>query len=367
MEISKETAGQIVDSVKEVCGYNINFISPKGKIVASTDPERIGTYHEAGYQAAKTGQTLEVPDDQSFYGAQMGVNMPVLWHEEIVAVIGITGQPDQVRKYASLAQKICRLILKEWELGKKSRNGRDEVDYFVRSLIHGAPLSSDFIRDFMEKKKLKKEDRYLTICVRIDERYNPANSFMVEEDIRKTFEMSGSPLYTYEYPNEYILIMEEERARSYSFLYHMLGKEFRFLLKIGIGGGHSLIHQNRSYQEAETAIKALRRFPRVEGKVIAYYEDLDLEVLLTAVPEEKATEFSHKVLWKLNKKEKAALKTYLECGCRLKEAANELFIHENTMKYQLQKVCERTGLNPKKFDDAVVLSLALRLSPAVSE
>lgn len=362
MEISKETAGQIVESVKEVCGCNINFISASGEIMASTDPERIGTYHEAGYQAAQTGHTLEVSDDQSFHGTQMGVNMPVLWHEEIVAVIEISGQPDEVRKYAALTQKICRLILREWELGLQSRNGRDEIDYFVRSLIHGVPLNSDFIRDFMEKKKLQKEDRYITICVSMEERCTPEDSFMVEEDIRKTFGSSGNSLYTYEYPNKYILIMEEERARSYSFLYHVLAREFSSLLKIGIGGAHSLVHQNRSYQEAETAVKALRRFPRMEERIIADYRNLDLEVLLDAVPEEKAKEFSHKVLGKLSKKEMEVLKTYLDCGCRLKEAANELFIHENTMKYQLRKICEETGLNPKTFDDAVVLSLAMRLS-----
>ena len=39
MGIGEETARQILESVKEVCGYNINFINPEGKIIAGTDPE----------------------------------------------------------------------------------------------------------------------------------------------------------------------------------------------------------------------------------------------------------------------------------------------------------------------------------------
>lgn len=244
MGIGEETARQILESVKEVCGYNINFINPEGKIIAGTDPERVGTYHEAGYEAAKNGQTFEVSDDHSCNGSQEGVYMPVLWHEELVAVIGISGKPEQVRKYAYLVQKICSLILREWELGLRSRNGRDEIDYLVGALVHGAPLSSDFIQNFLEKRKLGKEDKYVTICVKTDERYNPANSFLVEEDIMNTFKLSGSPLYTYEYPDEYILIMEEEKCRQYKFLLYGLARKFDILLKIGIGDAHSLIHQN---------------------------------------------------------------------------------------------------------------------------
>lgn len=52
-EISKKTAQQIVDSVKDVCGHDVNFIQPDGSILASTNPERVGTYHEIGHRAAQ--------------------------------------------------------------------------------------------------------------------------------------------------------------------------------------------------------------------------------------------------------------------------------------------------------------------------
>ena len=58
--ISRAMAQQIVDTVKDVCSQNINFIDEKGIIVASTDRDRVGTYHEVGYRVVLEGNTIEV-------------------------------------------------------------------------------------------------------------------------------------------------------------------------------------------------------------------------------------------------------------------------------------------------------------------
>ena len=57
--ISRPLASQIVDAVSDVCEKNINFITPDGEIIASTDSSRIGTYHEIGRRAAQSG-TLRI-------------------------------------------------------------------------------------------------------------------------------------------------------------------------------------------------------------------------------------------------------------------------------------------------------------------
>ena len=110
MKTDSSIGQQIVDTVKDVCGHNINFISSEGKIIASTDSGRVGTFHEIGKQAAITEQLLEVTDDDSFYGTHKGVNLPFFWQGECVAVIGISGDPDEVRKYAYLDFHVTCLL-----------------------------------------------------------------------------------------------------------------------------------------------------------------------------------------------------------------------------------------------------------------
>ena len=52
--VSRSLAQQIVNTVHDICGHDINFINKKGIIFASTDEHRIGTFHEIGKEAALT-------------------------------------------------------------------------------------------------------------------------------------------------------------------------------------------------------------------------------------------------------------------------------------------------------------------------
>ena len=73
--IHRKTAQQIVDTVKDVCGYDINFINESGLVIASTDPARIGMIHEGGKQVIERGETLEVNQDDLLPGTKKGVNI----------------------------------------------------------------------------------------------------------------------------------------------------------------------------------------------------------------------------------------------------------------------------------------------------
>ena len=94
--IHRKTAQQIADTVKEVCGYDINFINDRGLVIASTDPARIGTVHEGGRQVIARGETLEVDQDGLLPGTKKGVNIPVFRSGVLAAVIGISGEPEKV-------------------------------------------------------------------------------------------------------------------------------------------------------------------------------------------------------------------------------------------------------------------------------
>lgn len=354
--ISTKTAQQIVDTVKDVCGYNINFILPDGTIEASTNVDRIGTYHEIGHKAAQSGQMLEVEADDAFYGTQKGVNLPFSYQGEIVAVIGITGEPAEVRKYAYLAQRITKLILRERELDNLAHTRKDQIAYVVRSLTGGRTMPHRFLEEFENEHHIDASVRYRTVVVQMDGRYNPVNLSMIEQKIVRIFNQTGSELHIFEYPDRYILIETDEAFAMWNFQLKRLASDFGVLLRIGVGGSHQLVHQNRSFREAEIAVQAANG-----EKNYADYDDLTLEILLGSVPADARERFRIKTVQILDDKEKNFLKIYFECECHLKEAAEKLFIHINTLQYQLDKIARKTGLNPRKFEDAVVLYLGLKV------
>ena len=57
VRITDELAQQIVDSAKAVVGWNVNFIDCQGRIMASTDSGRIGTYHKAAMSLPGRGRS----------------------------------------------------------------------------------------------------------------------------------------------------------------------------------------------------------------------------------------------------------------------------------------------------------------------
>ena len=132
IKIDQSLAMQIVNTVKDVCGQDINFIDQSGIIFASTNPNRIGTFHEIGQKSAATGNTIEVSSDNSFDCSQNGINLPVYHNQSLLAVIGITGEPDNVRKYAHLAERITNLLVREQELNMISRNQKRQKTVHYR-------------------------------------------------------------------------------------------------------------------------------------------------------------------------------------------------------------------------------------------
>ena len=96
--IDRETAQYIVDTVKSVCGKDINYIDARGIIIASTDHSRVDSFHEIGYQVVTQGDTKEVSGDESFLGVQKGVNLPVFYHGKVIAAVGISDgrYPDSI-------------------------------------------------------------------------------------------------------------------------------------------------------------------------------------------------------------------------------------------------------------------------------
>lgn len=110
--------------------------------------------------------------------------------------------------------------------------------------------------DFLEQKKLSDASRFATVIVKLNAKYNPSNLYLIEQHIRRVFESTGSPLSSFQYPHEYILIAEKKALEKALDQMKELADTYHDILTIGIGSDHALMHQNRSYREADIARKA---------------------------------------------------------------------------------------------------------------
>lgn len=357
--IDKKLAQQIVDTVKDVCGQNVNFIDHTGIIYASTDEKRIGSFHEIGKQAAEKGEMMEVDTDSLFAGTQKGVNLPVFHNGSFVAVIGISGPPDQVRKYAYLAERITGLLIRERELNTFSRTQAEKMHYVIHSLINRENLSKAYLLDLLEHFRISRHGRYRLLLIHIRSDRSPMNTSEAEQKIQQMFARTGITLFTFNYPSEYLAVLDNSRFPAISPLLEQFSVSQNGKLKMAVGKSCPVFQLSDS---CSTGAAALKSIASSAARHYAVFDDLTLELILASVDEGCRTEYLHKTLDSLDGEDISLLSAYFEEDMSLGHTSSRLFLHKNTLQYKLDRIYKKCGLNPRKFRDAAVLYLALKLT-----
>lgn len=355
--VDNALAQQIVDTVKDVCGYDINFIRADGIIFASTDPERIGTFHEIGRRAASAGATIEVTREDSYTGTQQGINLPVYHNGRLTAVIGITGVPDEVRKYAYLAERITSLLIREQEINAFSRSQADKKHFIVTSLARGDQSSQDYLAECLREFRVDLEGRKRFLIIRIDPRYNPMNLSLLEQKIGQLFVQAGIELFTFRYPRDFLAVIEEADYEKNSFLLRGFAGKNPELVNVAAGKATEVFCLHASYDSALTALKSLQ----VSDESFADFDSLTLELILSSVGGSSKEAFLRKTLCGLSEEDMKIAETYFAEDMSLVNTSRKLYLHKNTLQYKLNHIYQKSGLNPRSFRDAVNLYLALRM------
>lgn len=346
MEISKQLASQIVKAVYDVVKNDINFINPSGIIIGSTNQKRLGTFHEAGYQAVITGTPILVDDNHTFEGTQNGLNYPIFLESSPIAAIGITGNPAQLKQFGFLITKITEVFLKEQQLNEELLSETRSLHYLVTSLIYGHIQSQQQLDKLLVKYNIDTSAEYAALSIKILDT-------ALEPKLRFYFSNMGCQLSVYLYPNEWVVLFNQETFSHFSV--EAFQKQFEGQLCAGMGSFGSLHQICQSYQNALTACTHAQRL-RI---TFCNSEEISIEYILESLPQNIQHTYAEHMLTNLNDKELQLLKIYFRCNLSLTDTAASLFIHKNTLQYQLNRIAEKSGLNPRIFQDAFLLQFAL--------
>lgn len=131
-------------------------------------------------------------------------------------------------------------------------------------------------------------------------------------------------------------------------------------ISIGISRYHPGIRGlAQSYQDARAALSLGRRF---HGRNQVHCLDrLGIAAFIGVADEQTKIELAKNLLSPLNHEPElvATLDAFFSEDCCPSSTANRLSIHRNTLSYRLEKITSLTGLDPRRFDDAVQIRLAL--------
>lgn len=119
-----------------------------------------------------------------------------------------------------------------------------------------------------------------------------------------------------------------------------------------------------SLDQAKATIQIARKF-HLDGSVWLYDEIL-MERILADLPAERSTEYKKIIFteqadkW-LNEEMINTIHTFFRCDLNVSDTARQMFIHRNTLMYRLDKIQKMTGLDLRKFRDAVIFQILIEI------
>ena len=119
-----------------VGGRTINIMDREGTIIASTEQERIGTFHQGAAEVIATGKPvlIETKDLPRYPGAKEGYNMPIFLKDELIGVVGIFGCEEQMLNVANLLKVYVTQYFAQQAMAQK-QNVESEVRNRLLSLL----------------------------------------------------------------------------------------------------------------------------------------------------------------------------------------------------------------------------------------
>jgi carbohydrate diacid regulator len=132
---------------------------------------------------------------------------------------------------------------------------------------------------------------------------------------------------------------------------------------IGLGTvANNIDELNNAYKEAQIAIEVGKVFD--EEKSILNYDSLGIGRLIYQLPIKLCELFLKEVFKKgditsLDDETILTINKFFENDLNVSETSRQLFVHRNTLVYRLEKIYKLTGLDLRKFDQAIVFKVAM--------
>jgi carbohydrate diacid regulator len=362
MHISKRNATYIVQEISKIIGEKINMMNADGIIIASSDVERIGSFHAAAKELIDLKlQEVVVKNASEYEGARPGINLAVNFQDEIVGVIGVTGPYQEVAKYGQIIKKMTEILLLDQYYKEQRDIDKRIKDRYLDEWMLGDSKSIN--PQFIQQGTVLQIDitlprRVMAISFKAAEVLDAAQlqhmidasekiiMDIIREDKNSVFLKSGLEL---------LCAVPDRTDQEMVKLAEQMKKEIelRYPVKFCCGidasyEGYFLIHN--SVIKAEKALRTALRSPQ---KGVRLYESITMEIFQSELSSNIKREYIIRIFKGCSLEEIenwiGVLNVFFEEEGSIVAAAQRLYIHKNTLQYKLNKIKERTGYDPRSI------------------
>lgn len=347
--ISNQILQDTIEGIKNITRIDLCVMDVEGKPLAST----FTTGDE--YQSAVQTFVNSPAESQVLSGYQF---FKVSDDNQLEYVIQARGETDDVYMIGKLAAFQVQNLLVAYK-------ERFDKDNFIKNLL----LDNLLLVDIYNRAKKLHIDTDVRRVVYIIETKNEKDTNALEI-VRSLFSSKSKDFITAVDEKNIILVKEvkpnettEDLARTASVIVDMLNTEAMTQVHVAYGTVVNEIKEvSRSYKEAKMALDVGKIF--YEDRSIIAYSRLGIGRLIYQLPiplckmfikeifdGRSPDEFDDETLNTINK--------FFENSLNVSETSRQLYIHRNTLVYRLDKLQKSTGLDLRKFEDAITFKIAL--------
>ncbi|WP_394126763.1 sugar diacid recognition domain-containing protein [Vibrio hepatarius] len=377
MQLNTLIARQIVERATKIIQFPVNVMDENGIIIGSSDLSRLHRTHEGALLAIHDNRIVEINQTvaSTLIGVKQGINLPVVYQDNVIGVVGISGQPDEVRSYGELVKMAAELIIEQEALMAQIQWNKRHREELLLQLIQGSTLSENQLLSIAERLDLNLSQPRIAATVKVIPKQGQP---LTQEYLQKL-------VHLLEYPerdnivgivsvsmNEVVVLkpvtvtngtwnQEEEKARVKKLL-KRIAQEADFSIKIAMGqyfpGVDGLA---RSYETAKATMVGADN----SKQAILFYQEHKLAVLVGGLKQDqwRRAQLLEPLQLLQRKDEKGVLlktlRVFFDQDCDLAQTCAALHIHRNTLRYRLEKIEEVTNLKINKLGHKVQLYLAM--------
>ena len=374
--LTRELAQTIVERTMGIIQRNINVMNEKGVIIGSGDTERINQPHDGAVKVIAKKEIVEIntANANENQGTKPGVNLPIYFNKEIVGVVGITGEPSEVRGFGLLIKMTAEMILEQAFLIEQIQWDQRLKEEVVYQLIRSDEITDPFFNQRAATLELDLTIPRIAILVEFRQ---TANEQMIRTTRQKIISTLGSlkekeDLIASIQTNQ-IVLLKNVRLKNgkweKEFLLNQLNAwiqpfQQQMDLKLSIGSFYDHYRDlSLSFNEAKKALEVGSiLYPEQD---IYCYDQMGFPILISQLPDVKKHPFigHYKTILDNDKNGelRQSLVTFIETNGEIHKTAERLFIHRNTLHYRLDKIKELTGVDPKKLNGLIELYTSMLL------
>lgn len=339
----EELAKDMVEVTSSLIGgRTINIMNTDGVIIASSEHERIGTFHQGAREAVRTGKVVNIRKDQleRYPGAKEGCNMPLRVNGTIIGVVGIYGEPDEIRDVAHLLEVYAA---KYYQLEAMLRPRLSESalrSQLLMSLLSPPNGSLAGAYNLMETLNLHMTFPVYTAVISSPQGLGLSENVRVLCDRLEELGLRDKRCDVWGAVDQrLVLLCSSEDGRDLSALRQLTGEGYR----VSLGDPCATLWEIQSaYKQAsildlssESAYNDIRQtgtrcgymLSRTAGQEEPFLEEMVRKLLDAFGPEDCAMLLG-------------SVKAYYDCGRSVATAAAQQFIHKNTLQYRVKRTLE---------------------------